>query len=79
MSGFQENEVGRETGWINMKILELVITTCSEPSPEWLAEFGEKIAGSEKDKKLIAEAVGLSTYMVNKAIIQVYSKTVSMF
>lgn len=26
-----------------MKILELVITMCSEPPPEWLAEFGEKI------------------------------------
>ena len=61
MSGFQEKEVGTESGWIKMKILELTITMCCEPPLEWLTEFGEDITGREKNKKLISEAVGLST------------------
>lgn len=44
-----------------------------------MAEVKGKITGSEKNKKLTMQSARVSTILVNRTVIQVYSKTVSKF
>ena len=44
-----------------------------------MAEVRGKITGSEKNKKLTTQSARVSTTVVNRTVIQIYSKTVSKF